>query len=143
MNKVKPPTNGYEKGLEDGKRAAENYSPPVTALIGHWRQAFEDSPQIVRVGRTLEEVREQFGAMTQEDVNSHARVWHARKMAAFPDLGKFPELAGTDEYFDDHARGFAEGAGIDFGLHLLGLYWPEIYLYFMNGGSLEVTEQAG
>ena len=140
MNKVKPPKDGYEKGLAEGKRAAENYSPPVTARIGHWRQAFEDSPQILRGERTLDQVREQLRAVTQEDLNAHARVWHARKMAAFPDLEQFPELEGMGDYFDGHARGFAEGAGIDFGLHVLGLYWPEISNYVVGGGSLDVEE---
>ena len=140
MNQVKPRTNGYEKGLEEGKQVAGHYTPPVVADIECWRSAFDDSPSILSIGRTPEEVRAQLQSLTQEDVNAHARVLHARKMAEFPDLEKFPELEGMDEYFDAHARGYAEGAGIDLGQHVLGLYWPEIFFHICWGGEVYTDE---
>ncbi len=136
MNQIKPPTNGYEEGLEEGRRVADSYVPSKTARIEHWRAAFDASPTILSIGRREEEVRDQLRSLTQGDINAHARVWHARKMAAFPSLEEFPELEGMDEYFPDRARGFAEGAGIDLGQHALELYWPEIFFHICWGGEV-------
>ena len=132
------PVGGYEEGLEAGKKVAGKYQPPATSRIEKWRAAAEVAP--IRLGgeRGIEQVRAALKPVTQEDLLTYAADLHQRKIAALPDLGRFPELKGMDAYLDGTARGFADGAGIDVRQVFLDRYWREIIFHIAGGGSIAV-----
>ena len=119
--------NGYEEGLEAGKKVAGKYKDSFTARLENWRGAFEEAPTFVAKTRDPEVIREHFRKVTWEDILAFAGDLHGRKMAALPDLERFPELRGEDEYQTSYAKGFAEGAGIDIRRIYVDRYWHEIF----------------
>ena len=63
---------------------------------------------------------------TRENALAYAEWLHQRMMEALPDLGKFPELRGMDQYLDDEVRGIAEGAQTTVAEVCLRRYWREV-----------------
>ena len=128
--------NGYEEGLRAGKKVAGKWKPGATTRLEKWREAVVEAPTAHAGNRDPGEVLADLGRWTQEDLLSYAAVLHRRKMDALPDLERFPELKGMDQYLDEQARGFAQGAGIDVREVFLERYWREILFCAMGGGRL-------
>ena len=134
MNTITIIGNGYEEGLRAGKEVAGKWKPAVTTRLEKWREAVIEAPTTLAPGRDLGEVMADLERWTQEDLWVHAADLHRRKMDALPELKRFPELKGMDQYLDEQTRGFAEGAGIDVREVYLQDYWREIIFYVTGGG---------
>lgn len=139
--------SGYEEGLRQGRAVAgrwqstETYiSDPVAGIAAErraaarrWQPTLTDPErweQALRfIGKRdpslpVEEAVASMRQWTREDLLRCAAEIHRQRMAALPDLSRFPELKGMDQYLDDEARGFADGAGIDV---------REVYLLWYSG----------
>lgn len=136
MNEVTITGNGHEDGLRDGKEVAGKWSPAPTTRLEKWRAVVIEAPLTHCGGREPGEVLTDLERRTQEDLLSYAAALHRRKLDALPDLGCFPELRGMDQYLDEQAGGFAQGAGIDVREIFLERYWREIFFYVTGGGRL-------
>ena len=110
--------------------------PAATTRLEKWREAVVECPTVHAGSRPLGEALVDLYRLTQDDLLSHAAVLHRRKMDALPDLGRFPELKGMDQYLDEKARGFAQAAGIDVREVFLERYWKEILFYVLRVGRL-------
>lgn len=77
MIELAAPVNGYEEGLEAGKKVAGKYRPPATSRIEKWREAAQEAP--IRLGGQdrIEEVRAALRPVTQEDLLAYAAasIW--------------------------------------------------------------------
>ena len=120
--------NGYEAGLAAGK-ASSSWQPKPWTRIEKWKEALTEAPTTHAPGRDAATVLDELGQWSQEDLRVHAAGLHRKKMDVLPDLDRYPELKGMDQYLDERAAGFAEGAGIDVRKVYLEEYWREILFY--------------
>lgn len=118
--------SGYENGLRAGREVAGRWEPPLTSLVENWRLAVVMAPSMF-APRPIAEARKNLDRWSQDDALDYAADLHRRKLEALPDLRVFPELKGMDQYLDEEARGFADGAGIDLRWVLLDRYAGEVY----------------
>lgn len=131
MRIVEVTDSGYENGLRAGKAVAGKWKPAATMLVKNMIDATRYHPSVL-APRKHEEALANLQKWTQEDMLNYAAALHQKKMAALPDLRLFPELKGMDQYLDDEARGFAQGAGIDVREVYLERYWREIYFHALG-----------
>ena len=136
MLNLDPPESGFEEGLQNGKAVASKWQPAPTSQLGKWIEVVENYPVSHCGERDPDLVLKELRACTQEDLLDHAKLLHRQKMDALPDLKVFPELRGIDQFLDERARGYAEGAGIDVREVYLESYWKEIMFYLMAGKRL-------
>lgn len=114
MREIIAASNGYEEGLEAGKKVANNWQPSRLTLLDKWCEAATEAPNICGAGKgDLREILANLETWSREDVLDYAADFHRRRVDAFPDLKTFPELQGMDQYEDEYPRGYAVGAGID------------------------------
>ena len=131
MIQLQPATNGYDEGLSTGKGAAGNWQPGATTLLEKWCEALTEAPNRNVGHLDPSKGLEIFGALNREDLLARSAALHSQKMAAFPDLERFPEVAGLDQYLDEYPRGFADGAGIDVREVYLSYYWKEMFFDYL------------
>ena len=63
---------------------------------------------------------------SRDDALAYAQWLHRQQIDALPDLARFPELRGMDQYLDDEVRGIAEGAETTVAEVCLNRYWREV-----------------
>jgi hypothetical protein len=136
MRVVEVTGNGYEDGLRAGREASGRWRPAAMTRLEKWRRVVAENPIAHTRNRDVGDVLSDLERWTQEDLLAYAAAVHRRKLDALPDLSRFPELKGMDQYLDETARGFAEGAGIDVREVYLEQYWREIFFYTVEGGIL-------
>ena len=135
MLQLDPPTHGYEDGLERGKQTAGKWQRSLTARLDKWIENVAEHPNR-RWPRPLDTVLKDLKSYRHDDLLIHASLLHRQKMDALPDLKLFPELRGMDQYIDETARGFADGAGIDVREVYLDRYWKEMMFFIIKGKRL-------
>ena len=137
MREIVPASRGYEEGLEAGRKVAGSWYPSRLTKPEKWRAATIEAANICGAGkRDLNEILADLGRWKREDLLNFATDLHGRKLAAFPDLKVFPELAGMDQYEDEYPRGYAAGAGIDIREVYIERHHMEMYLLALGGGRL-------
>lgn len=127
MREIEVSKCGYEDGYTAGEKVRGRWERPRLSRVEFWVKAAEElefqAPRrgYEKFGRP--DVVKNLKKWTQEDALEYAAWLHERKMRSLPDLSVFPELRGIDQYLDDEARGFADGAQIDIRDVYLGRYW--------------------
>jgi len=141
MIEVAPVGGGYEDGLAAGTAVCGTWQPAPWTQLGRLRQAVIEAPMAhcLVPGRRVEQIVADLDRWTREDQLTFAADLHRRKMDALPDLDRFPELRGMDEYLHEQARGYATGAGIDVREVYLDRYWLDILFFATGGGLLRPT----
>ena len=132
MKTIAPAKNGYEDGLEAGKRAAGNWQPPTTTRLEKWKEALLEAPNRNLGHLDTTKGMAIFDSLSREDLLARAVELHRRKMDAFPGTEGFPEIAGMDQYLDERPKGFAAAAGIDVREAYLQIYWKEMFFEYLS-----------
>lgn len=73
---------------------------------------------------------------TQEDLYHYAETAYQKRIAAIPDLNKYPELKGMDAYIIDYMKGLAEGTELSFKDIIFNSFWYDVYKYARGEGFL-------
>ena len=136
MRQLEPTKNGYEEGLAAGKKVAGSWTPGGTTLLAKWKKTLLEAPQALLGGKDETELVRELDKWTREDQLACAADLHRRKLDAFPDVKRFPEIAGMDQYQEEYPKGYADEAGIDVREVYLGNYWRDLFFHVMKGGSL-------
>ena len=137
MREIVPAKKGYEEGLQAGKQVAGTWKPSRLTLPEKWREATIEAPNGTGVGsENLDRVLGDLEKWSREDMLNYAADLHRRSLDAFPDVRKFPEIEGRDQYENEYPRGYAEGAGIDIREVHLEKYWKDMYFFALGGGRL-------
>lgn len=125
MRVIQISKSGYEDGYRAGEKVRGRWERPRTTRLECWVAVVEEvEPLGFNWGAP--NASENIRKWTQEDAFEYAAWLHKEKMSSLPDLTVFPELRGMDQYLDDEARGFADGAQIDIREVYLNRYWGTV-----------------
>jgi hypothetical protein len=138
--------SGYRNGYREGEAVCGRWQPPAGSFAAVWQQQIAEEADC-RGGwdDELRATQARLDRWTPEASLRCAEEVHAHRLGHLPDLSRYPELRGMDQYLDDYYHGYADGADISFPEALLQTYWYDVKALAMGraAGNLRTPAQEG